>query len=164
MGAARIIAEVLARNRHRDESDRVMTTFLTELGVLTCLALFAATLWIPYIIGVTRQPGVEGAPDTFLRPGDMNALPAWVHRAHRAHLNLLEQFLPFAILVLVVDRVGEFLTLTYWTAIAFFGVRVAHAVGMISGKARLPLRPILFNLGWLCCMLMGYAVFAARMA
>ena len=35
---------------------------------------------------------------------------------------------------------------------------------MISGKARMPLRPILFNVGWLCCMLMGYAVFAARLA
>lgn len=141
-----------------------MVTFPTELGILTCLALFAATLWVPYIVGVVRQPEVEGAPDNFLRPGDMNALPAWVHRAHRAHLNLLEQFLPFAILVLIVDRVDGFTALTYWTTIAFFWIRVAHAVGMISGKARMPLRPILFNAGWLCCMLMGYAVFAARMA
>jgi uncharacterized MAPEG superfamily protein len=141
-----------------------MDTFPTELGILTCLSLFAASLWIPYIVGVTRQPEVDSAPDTFIRPGDMNALPAWVHRAHRAHLNLLEQFLPFAVLVLIVDRVDGFSNLTYWTAIAFFWIRVAHAVGMISGKARMPLRPILFNLGWLCCLLMGYAVFAARIA
>lgn len=141
-----------------------MTNFPTELGVLASLALLAATLWVPYIVGVTRQPKVKGAPDSFLRPGDLNHLPAWVHRAHRAHLNLLEQFLPFAILVMLVDRVDGFSTLTYWTAIAFFWIRIAHAAGMITGIARMPLRPILFNLGWLCCMLMGYAIFAARMA
>ena len=141
-----------------------METFPTELGVLTCLALLAASLWIPFIVGVSKSPAVEGAPDPFERPHDLRTLPAWVHRAHRAHLNLLEQFVPFAVLVLIVDRVDGFTTLTYWTAIAFFWIRVLHAIGMISGKARMPLRPMLFNLGWLCCLLMGYAVFSARLA
>ncbi|NNE54021.1 MAG: MAPEG family protein [Sulfitobacter sp.] len=141
-----------------------MTNFPTELAVLTCLALLAATLWVPYIVGVTRQPSADGSADTFVRPGDLRDLPAWVHRAHRAHLNMLEQFLPFAVLVLLVDRVDGYSSLTYWTVIAFFWIRVAHAAGMISGIARMPLRPILFNLGWLCCLLMAYAVFAARLA
>lgn len=141
-----------------------MENFPTELGVLTCLALFAATLWVPYVVGISKVPQVDGAPDPFLRPNNMATLPEWVHRAHRAHLNLLEQFVPFAVLVLLVDRVEGFSSLTYWTAIAFFWIRVLHATGMISGIARMPLRPLLFNLGWLCCLLMGYAVFAARMA
>jgi len=141
-----------------------MDTFPTELGILTCLSLLVATAWVPYIVGVTRQPEVEGAPDSFLRPADLRDMPAWVHRAHRAHLNLLEQFVPFAVLVLLVDRMDGFSPLTYWAAIAFFWIRVIHAVGMITGKARFPLRPILFNLGWLCCLLLGYSVFAARMA
>lgn len=141
-----------------------METFPTELGILTCLTLVAASLWIPYIVGVVRNPLPEGSPDPFLRPGDLNDLPAWVHRAHRAHLNLLEQFVPFAVLVLIIDRVDGFTSLTYWVAIVFFWVRVAHAVGMISGKARMPLRPILYNIGWVCCMLLGYSVFASLMA
>lgn len=141
-----------------------METFPTELAVLTYLALFAATLWVPYIVGISRLPAIEGAPDPFLRPNDLSTLPPWIHRAHRAHLNMLEQFVPFAVLVLLVDRMEGFTVLTYWTVIAFFWVRAFHAIGMISGKARMPLRPILFNLGWLCCMLMGYAVFAARLA
>lgn len=141
-----------------------MDNFPTELGVLTCLALFAATLWVPYVVGVSRLPDIDGATDPFLRPGDLHALPPWIHRAHRAHLNLLEQFVPFAVLVLLVERVDGFTTLTYWTAIAFFWIRVLHAAGMISGLARMPIRPILFNLGWLCCLIMGYAVFAARIA
>lgn len=141
-----------------------METFPTELGVLTCLTLFAASMWIPYIIGVVRQPETPGAPDTFLRPGNLSDLPAWVHRAHRAHLNLLEQFVPFAILVLIIDRIDGFTALTYWTAIAFFWLRIAHAIGMISGIARMPVRPIIFNLGWVCVMIMGYSVFAAALA
>jgi hypothetical protein len=32
---------------------------------------------------------------------------------------------------------------------------------MISGIARMPIRPILFTVGWVCCLIMGYAVFAA---
>jgi len=136
-----------------------MTEFPTELGILTCLMILAASLWIPYIVGVTSDPS---DPDPFSRPGDLSQLRPWVHRAHRAHLNLLEQAMPFAVLVLLVDRLDGFTTLTYWTAIAFFWLRVLHAVGMISGYARMPIRPILFTLGWVCCLIMAYAVFAAR--
>lgn len=130
----------------------------TELGIVTWLCVLAASLWIPYIIGVSSDPA---NPDNFGRPGDLSLLRPWVHRAHRAHLNLLEQLLPFAVLVLLVDRVGGYSTLTFWTAIVFFWLRVAHAVGMITGMARMPLRPILFTGGWLCCLIMAYAVWAA---
>lgn len=91
--------------------------FPTELGVLTCLMLLAASLWIPYIVGVTSDPN---AGDNFTRPGDLSKLRPWVHRAQRAHMNLLEQAMPFAVLVLIVDRVDGFTALTSWTAIAFF--------------------------------------------
>lgn len=139
-----------------------METFPTELGILTCLAIFAASLWIPYIVGVAQLPETEGVPDGFIRPANPHLLPEWIHRAHRAHLNLLEQLVPFAILVFLVDRMDGFTALTYWTAIAFFWLRVAHAVGYIAGWATMPLRPIIFTAGWVCCLIMAYAVFAAR--
>ena len=139
-----------------------MTPMPTELLLLSILALFAASLWIPYIIGATSQPTTEGAPDDFLRPPDLRHAPAWVHRAHRAHLNLIEQFVPFAVLVFLVDRLDGFTALTLWTSVAFLILRIAHAVGMISGRARMPVRPILFTLGWVCCLLMGYAAFVAE--
>lgn len=135
-----------------------MDRFPTELGVLTCLALFAASMWIPYIYGATNSPAKN---TDFTRPIDPSVHPAWTHRAYRAHLNLLEQLVPFALLVLLVDRLNGFSALTFWTAIAFFWLRVAHAVGMITGWAAFPLRPMIFVAGWACCLLMGYAVFAA---
>ncbi|WP_299403025.1 MAPEG family protein [uncultured Roseobacter sp.] len=133
-------------------------TLSTEMGILIMLCILAASLWIPYIVGVNTDP----APiDNFTRPGDLTQLRPWVHRAYRAHLNLLEQLLPFAILILIIDRLGGYSSLTYWTAIAFFWLRIAHAAGMISGLARLPLRPIIFTSGWVCCLLMAYAAYVA---
>jgi MAPEG family len=51
-------------------------------------------------------------------------------------------------------RVVETTPTTVWCAALFFWLRVAHAIGMISGKARLPLRPLLFTSGWLVTMTM----------
>ncbi len=99
--------------------------------------------------------------DGFDRPHDVTKLKPWVHRAHRAHLNLLEQAFPFAVLVLIIDRMDGSTSLTYWTAIAFFWLRVLHAVGIIWGIAKMPLRQILFVLGWVCTLIMAYAAFAA---
>lgn len=143
-----------------------MELFPTELGILACLTLIAASMWIPYIIGVNTAP--EGslpadAPDGFIRIANPALHRPWVQRAYRAHLNLLEQGLPFAILVLLVDRLDGFTALTYWTAIIFFWLRIAHAVGYITAGAQLPLRPLIFTAGWLCCLVMGYAVFTAAL-
>lgn len=138
--------------------------FPTELGVLTCLMILAASLWIPYIVGVNTVPegGLpDDAPDGFKRIANPALHRPLVGRAYRAHLNLLEQAMPFAVLVLLVDRMDGFTALTFWTAIAFFWLRVAHAVGYITGIAALPLRPLIFVGGWVCCLLMAYSVFAA---
>lgn len=141
-----------------------MDTFPTELGILTCLMIFAASLWLPQVIGVANLPDgtlPDDAPDGFTRIHNMHLMPPWIGRANRAHMNLLEQGIPFAVLVLLIDRLDGFTALTYWTAIAFFWIRVAHAVGYITGKAGMPLRPILFTTGWVCVLIMAYAVFAA---
>ncbi|WP_299687462.1 MAPEG family protein [uncultured Tateyamaria sp.] len=135
-----------------------------ELTILGILALFAASLWIPYIVGVNTAPKGSispDAPDGFVRPPDPGFQREWVHRAYRAHLNLLEQSVPFAILVLLVDRVDGFTALTLWTSMAFLLLRVAHAVGYITGTAGFPARPLIFTAGWVCCILMGFAFFAA---
>lgn len=128
-----------------------------ELTYLTLTALLAASLWIPFIVGVNKYQ-IEG--DSFVRPADLRHYPEWVHRAHRAHLNLLEQALPFAIIVLIAQSAGVSNTITVIAAAAFFWIRVVHAIGMVSGILRFPLRPIVFNLGWLCILVLGWQVLA----
>jgi uncharacterized MAPEG superfamily protein len=133
-----------------------------ELTVVVILTVLAASLWIPYIVGVNMNP--QTGVDPFARPAALTGFPDWVHRAHRAHLNLLEQLLPFAVLVLIIDRLGATSVLTAGTAVVFLFLRIAHAVGMITGWARFPLRPILFTAGWLCCLVLAYAALAALFA
>lgn len=129
-----------------------------ELYVLALLMVLAGSLWMPYVVGIATDPSQE---DAFGRPADLSRVRPWVHRAHRAHLNLLEQAMPFAVLVLIVNAVNGFSMLTYWAALAFLCIRLIHAAGMISGVARMPVRPTLFLAGWLCCLAMAYAVFVA---
>jgi uncharacterized MAPEG superfamily protein len=131
----------------------------TELFWLLLTSILATSLWIPYIAGVNSTK-YEGQDDSFIRPPDHSKMAAWVHRSHRAHLNLLEQFLPFAVIVIVAHLLKVSTPVTAWCAILFFWLRVAHAIGMITGWARLPARPLLFTAGWLVTMVMAWQVLA----
>ena len=123
-----------------------------ELTWLTLSALLAACLWIPYIVGVNTEPQDHS---DFTRPPNLAAMRPWVHRAWRAHQNLLETLIPFAAVVLVAHLAGVSTQVTLWATVAFFWLRVIHAAGMISGLARFPLRPIIFTASWLCTLAVG---------
>jgi len=133
----------------------------TELMMLTLTGLLAASLWIPYIVGVNTTP-VEDPPDN--RPHDPSKMIPWVHRAYRAHLNLLEQFMPFAVIVVVSHLVGVSNAVTAWASVAFLGLRLAHAVWMIGSFPVLPMRPIIFTAGWVCIVAIGAATLWAGTA
>src|ERR1700730_11776222 len=97
-------------------------TMTPELKWLLYTALLAGSLWIPFIIGVniTDFPGKE---QQFARPPDHSQITPWVHRSLRAHQNLLEQLLPYAIVVIVgaVSRVSTPITVA--CSITFFWLR-----------------------------------------
>ncbi len=127
----------------------------TELTVLTLTALLAASLWVPYIVGVNSTPVPTLAEN---RPHDPGTLTPWVHRAFRAHLNLLEQFLPFAVVVIVAHLAEVSNAVTVWASVIFLALRLVHAVWMISGLPVLPVRPLIFTGGWLSILTIGCAV------
>lgn len=128
-----------------------------ELTWLTLTSLLAGSLWIPFVVGVNTTPG----PKPTDRPTDLAQNVPWVHRANRAHLNMLEQFLPFAIIIIVAHLAGISTLVTVWAAATFFWLRLAHAAWMISGLPVLPGRPILFTSGWVCILLIGWQVLVA---
>ena len=130
-----------------------------ELTYLTLAAMLTTSLWIPYIVGVNKNPVSD--VDGFHRPAPLGAFPAWVHRAHRAHLNHLETLAPFAIVVLIAHLANVSSTVTVVASVAFFWLRAPHAVGMIAGFARMPLRPILFTAAWVCILAIGVATLLA---
>lgn len=61
------------------------------------------------------------------------ASPAWVHRAIRAHANLVENMPPFVALVLVAHVTGRANDTTALGATIFFWGRVAHAIVYTTG-------------------------------
>lgn len=129
-----------------------------DLFWLTLTALLAATLWLPYIIGVNTAKLPAPVEN---RPSDPALMPAWIHRAWRTHLNLLEQFLPFAVVVLVAHLAGASNAVTAGAAAVFFGLRLLHAVWMIGGFRVLPVRPLIFSAGWVTILVIGWQVLAA---
>ena len=120
---------------------------------MTCLAIFTAALWLPYIVVVNTFPKgtlPDDAPDGFTISANWKLHRPWVQRAYRVHMKLLEKLAPFAILVFMVDRVEGFTAPTFCTAIAFFWLRVAHAVRYITAWPKYPLGSIIFKSGWVC--------------
>jgi uncharacterized MAPEG superfamily protein len=131
----------------------------TELTWLMCTALLAGSLWIPYVVGINTTD-FEGKKEIFARPPDIGKMVPWVHRSYRAHMNLLEQLMPFAVIVLIgaVSKVST--PVTAWCAIIFFWLRVAHAIGMITGIARAPIRPLIYLGGWVAMIVMAWQIFS----
>jgi uncharacterized membrane protein YecN with MAPEG domain len=134
----------------------------TELFWLMMTAILASSLWIPFVIGVNSTPydKPDGDPDTFVRPPNHRHMVPWVHRAFRAHQNLLEQFTPFAIIVLLGFVLHVSTPVTVWCSIIFFWLRAAHAVGMITAWTRMPWRPLIFTAGWVVTVVYAWAVIA----
>lgn len=132
----------------------------TELFCLMLTSLLAASLWIPFIVGVNMTPATEGAPNPFISPPDPLKMKPWIARSYRAHQNLLEQFLPFAVIVIVAHILGVSTEMTKWACIVFLGLRVMHASGMITGVARLPIRPLIFTAGYVAILVLAWQVFA----
>ncbi|MFK7792263.1 MAG: MAPEG family protein [Devosiaceae bacterium] len=122
-----------------------------ETAMLLAATFMVASLWIPYIIGVNLHP-IAGA-DPFARPPDNAQFPDWVQRANRAHLNLVEQYVPFAGALLLAQGLGVSSIAIGWAAAAFVVLRLGHAVGMIMGWARMPLRPLMFTSGYVCVII-----------
>jgi uncharacterized MAPEG superfamily protein len=128
-----------------------------ELKWLMYTALLAGSLWIPFIVGVNIT-AFMGKDQLFVRPPDPSQMKPWVHRSLRAHQSLLEQLLPFSIVVFVgaLSRVSTSITVA--CSITFFWLRIVHAIGMISGLARLPLRPMIYFAGWIVMLLFAWQV------
>ena len=76
----------------------------TELMYLLLTAILTGLLWIPVVIGYVTTRGVL-TPEAY-RDAPNSPLPSWVNRANRAHLNAVENFAPFAAVVLIAHVSG----------------------------------------------------------
>jgi uncharacterized MAPEG superfamily protein len=115
-----------------------------DLKYLAFTAILTASLWIPYIVCQSMTNGLL-TPQNYLDPAP-RPVPLWGKRADRAYVNAVESFAPFAALVIVVHLAGKADAMTAFWAMAFFWLRLAHAVVYLLG---LPyLRTLIFTLGY----------------
>jgi uncharacterized MAPEG superfamily protein len=127
-----------------------------ELVYLLLTAILTGVLWIPVVIGYVTSRGVLTA-ETYRVP-PKSALPPWVERANRAHQNAVENFAPFAAVVLVAYAIGVSTSLTQTCAAVFFYARLAHAIVHISGTGLLKARTLLFTVAWIAFLVYALAV------
>ena len=79
-------------------------------------------------------------------PACRGRFPPWGLRAHRAYLNAIEVFAPFAALVVVAQLTAKADAMTAFWSASFFWIRLAHAVVYWAG---IPIiRTVLFTLGF----------------
>lgn len=85
---------------------------------------------IPYTVLYAGIAGLQSATtDTPLT----GKLPDWAQRCHRAHMNLIETLVPFAILVLMLKALGKADANTATAAAIFFFARIAHLIVYAAG-------------------------------
>ena len=118
----------------------------TELLYLLLTSILTGVLWIPVVIGYVRTRGPL-TPATY-EVAPTSPLPPWVNRANRAHQNAVENFAPFAAVVLVGHAAGVTTPVTQMCAAIYFYARLAHAVIHISGTGVLMARTMLFVVAW----------------
>ena len=116
----------------------------TDLTYLALTAMLTAALWIPYIVCQVMTNGFLEPPN-YVDPAQ-RPVPLWGKRADRAYLNAVEVFAPFGALVVIAHIAGKANAMTAFWAMAFFWLRLAHAVVYLLGIPYL--RTVLFTLGY----------------
>ena len=101
-----------------------------ELSLLLWSAALALVLVVVSVIGAQMQVGL---PPLIGNRDGMPEITGWAGRAQRAHRNLLENLVLFAILVLVARSLAITNAATELGAYLFFWGRVAHAGFYIAG-------------------------------
>ncbi len=128
----------------------------TELTYLAYTAILTGSLWLVYIACQVMTNGLLTRPnyvDPTPRP-----VPLWGERAHRAYLNAIEAFGPFAALVLIIHAANKETSTTATLVMAYFWLRVIHAV--VYWFAVPYVRTLSFTLGWLCVVGLFWHVIA----
>ena len=114
-----------------------------DLLNLVWSAALCIVLWVPYIVA---RATIWGLPAAMGYPENPPELPKWVGRSVRAHMNLVENIGPFAVLVLVAHIGGMASETTALGAALFFWARIVQSIVHIAGIPYV--RTGAFVVGW----------------
>ena len=120
---------------------------------LKYLLLSTILCFVQVLIAAMGANQQVGLPTLAGNREDMPPMTGWAGRARRAHLNMIENLVLFAALVLVAAAAGKANATTAMGALIFFWGRVAYAVIYLVGM------PWLRTLAWFVSVI-GMAMIA----
>ena len=100
--------------------------YLLLSTILTFVQVLVAAMGANQAVGLNTLAGN--------REG-LGEIPGWAGRAKRAHLNMIENMVLFAALVLIATAAGKANAMTAMGAMIFFWARLAYAVIYVAGIA-----------------------------
>jgi uncharacterized MAPEG superfamily protein len=100
---------------------------------LTLLVWSVALTFIQMLVAVSGATLQFGLPTLAGNREDLPPATSWAGRAYRAHHNMLENLVLFAVLVLVTEITNRNSAMTGLGAQLFFWARVAYAVIYVVG-------------------------------
>lgn len=104
----------------------------SEPMLLALSGALCIVLALPYTTALVLKLGLPAMAGN--REG-FPTIEGWIGRAKRAHLNMVENLVPFAALLLAAAALSKLGPLTVLGAQLFFWGRVAHAAAYIAGIA-----------------------------
>jgi len=100
---------------------------------LQMLVWSAALFLAQMVVAAIGAQGQVGLPALAGNREELPAVTGWAGRARRAHINMLENLVVFAIVVLVAHVAGKANATTALGAALFFWARLAYAVIYAAG-------------------------------
>jgi uncharacterized MAPEG superfamily protein len=100
---------------------------------LTLLVWSAVQTFVQMLVAATGAQLQVGVPALAGNRDDLPAMKSWAGRAQRAHRNMLENLILFAILTLVAQAAGRTNGTTALGCELFFWGRVAYAIVYVAG-------------------------------
>ena len=100
---------------------------------LQMLVWSAALALVQMLVAAMGAQGQVGLPALAGNRENLPAMTGWAGRAKRAHYNMLENLVVFAILVIVAHLAGKANATTALGAALFFWARLAYAIVYVVG-------------------------------
>ena len=100
---------------------------------LQMLVWSAALALLQMVVASVGAQGQVGLPALAGNREDLPAITGWAGRARRAHANMLENLVVFAIVILVAHAAGKANATTALGAALFFWGRLAYAILYVAG-------------------------------
>jgi uncharacterized membrane protein YecN with MAPEG domain len=124
-----------------------------ELRYLIYACLWLLVLWVPYILAHISAVGVVKALGYSDEPLEM---PVWAQRLKRAHYNLVENIVPFAVAVGAGEVLDIHTETTAACALVFLLARLVHPFAQVA--AIWGTRTAAFAVGWVAVVIQLLAI------